>query len=177
MKKALIAASGTSTLFLCFVAWNYFGVFAPAAAEVSKDPRNEVVSVWVYRQYGISPSPIVVDVRRVGGAAPPLDVIRVLLQSAAGLQDKTFEKIELAHSGTAKFYVDGQYFKRIGLEFGTQNAVYTLRTLPENVYRPEGNKAFPTWEGGILGVAGKQMEDLNELSLQWYGNDLLQLNN
>lgn len=174
MKKAIVAASGALALCLGVATWNYFGVYAPAAAEVSKDSRNGVVSIWVYRQYGLLPSTLVVDVRRVAGEASSLDVIRVLLQSAVGLKDKTFEKVVLAHSGEYKFYLEGSYFKQLGQEFGAQNVVYTLRTLPENVYQPDGNKAFPSWTGGLLGVVGKQMGDLNDFSMQWYGNDLLE---
>lgn len=66
----------------------------------------------------------------------------------------------------------GDYFQTIGLEYGVQNPVYTLRTLPENVYTLEGKQAFGSWTGGWLGVVGKQMEDLNEFHRLWFMSDL-----
>ena len=47
-----------------------------------------------------------------------------------------------------------------------------MRTFPENVYRPDGARAFDSWTGGVLGVLGKQMEDFNEFHKQWYIEDL-----
>ena len=58
------------------------------------------------------------------------------------------------------------------MEYGIQNPVYTLRSLPQNVYNLDGTQAFSTWTGGLIGVVGKQMEDLSEFHKQWYINDL-----
>lgn len=60
----------------------------------------------------------------------------------------------------------------MGVEYGTQNPVYTMRTFPENLYRPDGTAAFGTWTGGLFGVLGKQMEDFIEFHKQWYVNEL-----
>jgi hypothetical protein len=50
--------------------------------------------------------------------------------------------------------------------------MYTLRTLPENLNRPDGEQAFGTWTGGMLGVLGHQMEDFAEWHSAWYIRDL-----
>ena len=50
--------------------------------------------------------------------------------------------------------------------------MYLLRTFPENTFSTNGTKAFPTWTGGVLGVMGKQMDDLNELAQDWFIEDL-----
>ncbi|WP_220270203.1 hypothetical protein, partial [Klebsiella pneumoniae] len=77
-------------------------------------------------------------------------------------------KVYLSYRGKDKFYLKGEYFKTLGQEYGIQNPVYTLRTIPENVYMLNGERAYSVWEGGLLGVMGKQMEDLSDFSKAWY---------
>ena len=80
--------------------------------------------------------------------------------------------VKLSHAGNEKFRITGEYFKKLGLEFGEQNPVYTIRTMPQNLYKPDGTAAFGTWTGGVLGVLNNQMEDFNEFHRQWYVSDL-----
>lgn len=47
-----------------------------------------------------------------------------------------------------------------------------MRNFPENLYRPDGQRAFGSWTGGLLGVVGKQMEDFREFHKQWYVEDM-----
>ena len=54
------------------------------------------------------------------------------------------------------------------MEFGTQNPVYTLRTLPENIRNLDGTHPYGTWTGGWLGVTSRQMEDLKQFSNDWF---------
>ena len=115
---------------------------------------------------------LVIDLRKVSGTNSPADVTRVLLQFAQSQKAKTYSQVKLAHSGTKKFILKGDYFQTLGVEFGEQNPVYTMRTLPENVYLLDGTAAFGTWTGGILGVLGKQMEDFSEFHKRWYVTDL-----
>ena len=68
----------------------------------------------------------------------------------------------------AKFVLEGDYFQTLGKEYGTQNPVYTMRTFPEKLYSPDGQRAFGRWSGGLLGIVGKQMEDFTEFHKQWY---------
>ncbi|RCS20958.1 hypothetical protein DUT91_25205 [Phyllobacterium salinisoli] len=62
----------------------------------------------------------------------------------------------------------GAYFNTLGVERNTQNPVYTIRTMPENMMDMEGRPAFSTWTGGLLGVMGKQMEDHQAMHRSWY---------
>ncbi len=48
-----------------------------------------------------------------------------------------------------------------------------MRTFPENLLRPDGSHAYPTWTGGLIGVAGKQVEDFNDFHRQWWLNDFI----
>ena len=61
----------------------------------------------------------------------------------------------------------------MGEEYGWQNPIYTMRTFPEKLYTPNGLNAFSSWEGGMLGVTTKQVEDFNRLCDEWYFNDMI----
>lgn len=137
-----------------------------AAAE---DPRNEGIEFVGYYRYGVLPTELVVDLWSIQPDKSMADVSRVLLSIARELKDREFDRVILAWRGDARFAMDGPYFARLGREYGIQNPVYTLRTMPENVYLIDGRPAFDTWTGGLLGVLGKQMEDLKDFHLRWYG--------
>lgn len=53
------------------------------------------------------------------------------------------------------------------------NPVYTIRTLPEKLRRPDGSRAFSVWTGGMIGVLGAQMDDVNNFAGQWYLDDAI----
>ena len=121
----------------------------------------------------INPDVLVYDLRDVPGDKSRLDVMRVVLQYADRLKEQEFETVELAYRGDIRFSVDGAYFQELGQEYEFQNPVYTLRTFPEHVNGLDGTPAFGTWTGGLFGVLGRQMEDLNRFHDQWYLNDLV----
>ena len=151
---------------------NYFLVQSSAQQVLGSDERNQGVSVFAHYQYFVDPSVLVIDLSKVSGTNSPADVTRVLLQFAQSQKSKRFELVKLAHQGTTKFMLKGDFFQNLGIEFGDQNPVYTMRTFPENVYNLDGTTAFGTWTGGMLGVLGKQMEDFNEFHKKWYIADL-----
>jgi hypothetical protein len=61
----------------------------------------------------------------------------------------------------------------LGREHGWQNPVYTLRTLPEKLHRPDGSPAYRAWTGGLLGVMARQMQDLTGFCRAWFASDVL----
>src|SRR3546814_1370574 len=111
-----------------------------------------MVDVWAYHRLGVVPGEIVYDVRGVQPNASAADVTRTLLQFAAEVRDAEFDKVYLAWRGEQRFMLDGAYFRTLGREYGSQNPVYTLRTLPENVMTKDGKPAFSEWSGGMIGV-------------------------
>lgn len=174
MKLAWRLAAGVGAVVAAVSVWNYVSVTYPVAYRLSEDPRNTKVSLWAYHRYGLVPSVLVIDLRRVDDQAAAADVLRALFQSAEGLKDAKFERVVLAYRGSAKLIMDGDYFQRVGQEFMTQNPIYTMRTLPQNIHKLDGSAAYGTWTGGLLGVLGKQMEDLGKFSDDWYLRDLTQ---
>jgi hypothetical protein len=151
---------------------NYFLVHHALATVLDKDPRNKGIAAFAHYDHFVVPGTLVLDLRGVAETNSAADVFRVLLQFAASQKDRNYETVKLSFRGEPKFLLRGTYFKTLGAEYGTQNPVYTMRTLPENLYRPDGTAAFGTWTGGLLGVLGKQMEDFGEFHKQWYIYDL-----
>ncbi|WP_271274098.1 hypothetical protein [Aliamphritea hakodatensis] len=153
--------------------WNYFTLQKKLSDVVASDSRNEGISIFVHFDWFVNPSVIVFDVRGVQSDKSPMDVTRVLLQLSEKLKDKQYHRVVLSFRGRQKFMLEGSFFKETGMEYGVQNPVYTLRNLPQNVYNLDGSQAFSTWTGGLIGVLGKQMEDLTEFHKQWYINELV----
>ena len=153
------------------VVWglNYLLVGQPVQRQLSADPRNKGYSLNAHYGYYVDPSVLVLDLRAVEGAAP-VDLFRGLFQSAQALHEsrRRFDKVVLARAGTPVFLMEGKEFSAIGSEFSAgQNPVYLIRTLPGKLFQPSGQAAFGRWEGGLLGVLGKEMEDANEAARQW----------
>ena len=156
-----------SAIFLTIFLVNYLTLNTHLQSILKDDSRNKTLAISTSYQYYINPKTIVVDVKSVDDDNSLSDILRNLLQLAEKLKERNFDKVILASAGKQKFYIDGEHFKKIGQEHEYQNPVYTLRTLPENIYTLNGENAYPTWTGGFLGVAGKQMENLNEFGKKW----------
>uniref|UniRef100_UPI003F49302D hypothetical protein n=1 Tax=Cupriavidus yeoncheonensis TaxID=1462994 RepID=UPI003F49302D len=150
---------------------NYLTLIKPLTDATQADIRNEGIEVRVHYRYYVDLSKITFDLREVKGNKAPVDVMRVLFQFAAAVKDKNFKEVTLAHKGAEKFRLNGNFFQNLGKEFGKQNPIYTIRTLPENVQNLDGSPAFGKWTGGWLGVMGKQMEDVTEFHHRWYMQD------
>lgn len=172
MKKIIYAVLGLLVAIVAIILFNYVSLQKHMNQVLADDPRNKGVEVWVHYQYFINPTVIEYDLRKVDANNSPIDVNRVLLQYSHQVKDKKFDKVILAYKGTDKFYFKGDYFQQTGQEYGEQNPVYTLRTMPENVYKLNGEQQYATWEGGWLGVLGEQMKDLNKFAEDWYLNDM-----
>lgn len=162
----------TCTTVSAIAAFNYF-TLQHAMMEVN-DARtgNKGVEVFTHYQYFVNPNVLVYDLRNVSEDTSPMDVTRVLLQFADRQKARTFSTVELCHRGTEKFVLKGEFFQKLGEEYGTQNPAYTLRTLPQNIYKLDGTQAFGSWTGGLLGVLAKQMEDFANFHRDWYIDDL-----
>lgn len=147
---------------------NYWFAQRPLSGVVNGDSRNKGLEMRAHWGNYVSPATLVIDMRNVSGENSPADVFRVLLHYAEAMKERDYESVELAFRGSTKFILKGSYFKTLGAELGRQNPMYTLRTFPENLFRANGQQAFGTWTGGLLGVLGKQIEDFNAFHKEWY---------
>ena len=157
-------------------ALNYIELQRPMNEVLEGDSRNAGVQVTVHYGTYVNPSVLVYDLRALSGTNSKIDVFRSFVQFAEKMKDKRFDRIELCFRGNTRFTLDGDYFQTLGREYGTQNPVWTMNHFPENLHLPDGSRAYSTWTGGWLGVAGKQIEDFNDVHDKWYMRELLQEN-
>ena len=154
--------------------FNYFTLNQPVLKTIDSDSRNDGIEIGLHYKNYISTNVLIFNLKDISDDKAAADVFRMLLQTASALKEKEFETIELAFRGTSKFKIKGAYFKELGLEYETQNPVYTMRTFPENLLMINGEAAYSEWTGGLLGVLNKQMEDFSDFHKKWYLEDLLE---
>lgn len=130
------------------------------------------INFIAHYHWGIHPNVIVCDLWDVGWSASQTEVLGGFLRFAENMKKREFGEVLLAYRGDAKFRLDGAEYQRIGRKLAHQNPVFVVRTFPEKLKTPEGDRAFSTWQGGLVGVLGRQIEDLNELSRQWYLDEM-----
>ena len=164
---------GAPVAFMLLIAGiNYLNLQRVVGQVEDGDSRNNGIEVFAHYKYFINPDVLVYDLRNVAGTSSPVDVTRVLLQFAEQQKEKQFANVELTFKGEDKFVMDGDYFRKLGQEYSIQNPAYTLRTLPQNLFRPDGSRAYGEWSGGVLGVLTRQMEDFASWHRAWYIDDL-----
>lgn len=151
---------------------NYLFLGLPLNQVLEDDFRNNGIKVSATFANFIDPSALVIDIEDVSGEIAPIDIFRVFLQLAEKLEEREFSAVHLSSKGSRKFFIEGSYFQELGQEYDYQNPVYTMRTFPEHVYLPNGERAFGTWTGGFLGVTTKQLQDFSEFNRQWYMEDI-----
>ena len=132
---------------------------------MSRTVRNAGIEVSVYNE---GQDILIYDIKSIDEDKSMADVFRVFLQFADKVSGEDFQEVILVSQGNKQFKITGSYFKTLGVEYSFQNPVYTTRTFPENVLNMDGSKAYSTWEGGVIGVTTKQMEDFSDLSKKWY---------
>jgi hypothetical protein len=135
-------------------------------AVIKSDPRNEGIKISVDTDE--AQSVLLINMESLSAERSMADVFRVFLQFSEKMKDRLFKEVKLEYRKNIKFKIDGKYYQKIGKEFETQNPVYTVRTFPENLMKPDGSKAYPSWKGGMIGVVKKQMEDFNDFNKKWY---------
>lgn len=158
---------GLAVAFLALLVFN-LSVGAPVAMRLAQDARNGGITLVAYRSLAIQPQEITLDVWDVSGDSAPLDLFRVLMQSAEALKGRSFSRVTLAHKGRAVFRLEGRDFRELGEAYSSgENPLYLIRMLPERLKRPDGTAAFGSWEGGFLGVLLQQMTDANRFAAWW----------
>ena len=151
----------------------YTNLQGPMNKVLSSDPRNSGVKVRCRYRSWTSHGVLVYDLREVPPSKSQADVFRVFLQYAAKLHGRRVDTVQLSYRGRVKFLLAGEDFAVLGRDYGTENPIYTIRTFPEKLRKPDGTRAFAAWTGGLLGVLNRQMEDFDAFHKQWYGSELL----
>ncbi len=154
-------------LMALFQVTAYFTLKQPLARAMRSDERNQGIVASAYYRNFLPGGEVVLNIDGVGRETKNVDLMRVILQFAATQQHETHDRVILAFRGEERFMMTGEHFRKLGREYGVQNPMYTMRTLPENLYRMDGRRAFPSWEGGALGVMAEQMKNFSEFIEEW----------
>jgi len=155
-------------VFSLIIFLNYVNLQSSFNDLIKKDIRNDGIHLYTHYDNFINPSIININFWNIDNDKTMADMDRIIFQLAEVLVDKTFEKVIFSFRFDKKYFIKGDYFKKIGEEFSYQNKIYLIRSFPEKLYKMDGSKAFSTWTGGLLGVMTKQMEDHNEFHKVWY---------
>lgn len=165
---------GLLAMLLAVVLANWALVHRHVHRALAAGERNSGYTIAAYYRYGILPGTVVLDLRDYSEVSP-MDLMRGLLQAAEALEaaGTSADRVLLARAGTPVFQLTGDDFREIGREYGAgQNPVYLVRTFPEKLYRADdGRSAYGTWEGGLLGVSLRQMEDVSAFARAWLNGD------
>lgn len=164
----LLLAAATGCLAIATI--NYLRVDRIAQ---SSTQGRDYMAPHAYYRYGVSPSAIVYDLWGVTGNASAAGALGRFFQFAEDMRARRFDHVYLAYRGNIRFRIGGDEFAEIGRRYAWENPVYLLRTFPEKIETLDGGPAFGRWSGGMLGVLGRQMDDVNELTAEWWLNDEL----
>lgn len=157
-------AIGVGVILIIYLV-NLFTLKMPVHDRLSEDYRNEDVELSVRYSYYINPKKIVISVDQCSNAAP-VDILRVLLQTAEFLENRSYSTVELHNGYDHRFTMPGYYFKELGEEYDFQNPIYTARTLPEKISKPDGTQAYSNFRSGFSGLS-EEMESFKEFTLDW----------
>lgn len=170
MKKLIIIP--LITLSVVF-AINYLLIGQKVKSAIEKDERNAgVVFAGNFNHY-VNFNVLELNLLQIDSTKSATDVFRSFLQISEVLNSLNFKTVILQYNGEDKFLLQGDYFKKLGLEYSTQNPVYTMRTLPQNLKNLDGSTAYPEWSGGAIGILTKQMDDFSDFNKKWYLEDLI----
>lgn len=140
---------------------------------LAADSKNKNVFAEAHYNglFNLDRQSIVFDLTDVSGETGPVDIFRVFLQFAQSQKDHPYKHVFLAAYGEKKFVIEGSYFHQLGMEYGSQNPLYTMRTFPHHVSTMNGEHPFPEYQGGLFGVLGKEIDEFKQMNAQWYMND------
>lgn len=171
MKWDTICSAFIIGLTAAILSFNYFSVLKPLKTITQSNTRASWIDLNAHYEYYLRPSVLVLDLRSISADKGGEDVFAVLVQYAEAMQEQSFDKVILAAKGQEKFTLKGEYFQQLGHKQSQQTEGDRLKIFTENLYRPDGTRAFDSWSGRWISVLAKQTEDFNEFNKQWYVDD------
>lgn len=174
MRKIKKLCTALIVVVLLLITANYISAHRHLREAISANPSNAGVSVVSYHQWLINPSTVVFDLWDVDDDISMADVTRVFLEFSSEMKGRKISRVIFAYRGDHRFYIDGDFFSELGNMSATQNPIYAIRTMPQNIKTMAGRAAFSTWSGGPIGVLSRQLDDFNNFHKQWWLEDLAQ---
>jgi hypothetical protein len=124
------------------------------------------MEVSAHYQYWVIPGVVVYDLRSLSLKQRPIDVHTAFLEFARVLKEKKLQRVDLAYKGTTKFSIDGEGFRKLGVEYDKRNFDYVLYSFPRLFHR-EG--PAPSEKKDSNGDTDR--DALLKFHRSWYGND------
>ena len=113
-------------------------------------------------------SNMVLDIESIDSNDSMADVFHNFLRACKFIKDKKFERLYLAYKGENKFYLEGNFARNLGKQYGDENTVWLLRTFPENVYTLNNEKRFSFSAIGAGVLSRQEYENFSVFSKEWY---------
>jgi hypothetical protein len=137
-----------------------------------QQPMNEILqsnsafqgmSVSAHYEYWIVPGVVVYDLKRLGTESTPLQVHTAFLEYARKMKDRDFDRVNLRFRGQDRFMLEGQEFRRAGLEYANRNFSWVLFDLPR-LFHATGRVTQPP--------DSSDADALLEFHRRWYADEL-----
>lgn len=169
-----MAGTGLSVMLLCLT-----GI--EGSGRLALDPRNigladklaacasrEIVGGDVRVGYTLG-GDIVFDVRSCKGDTRLIDPLHLMLQFGYKIRGERFRDVVISGGGEQVYRLNKSDLGELALEYELGGRIWAFNHWPERLRKPSGEKAFETWNGGLLGVMKGQMEDMNLAIKTWLG--------
>lgn len=168
LPKALSVLSATLVVAgLALFGWNDLTLNRPLQQLLHANARDMGFEARAHYGHYVMPGTLVFDVRHLGKMTNPDDVFGVLVQFAQAQRSRRFTFVELAYEGTTKFFLDGDYFHRLGVEYADRLPTFSKRSLAANLYTPDGVLAFHAATVEALEAFGAHETMFDEAMGQW----------
>lgn len=127
-----------------------------------------VINADAYYRHFYSSDTVVFDLLGAGSpSARRIDPVHLVLQFAGKLDLQSIDTVILARNGEGVFIIESADLRELATSYANGGRPWSFNHFPERVYSMTGQPAFGTWSGGLLGVLGKQLEDLEFFIKRW----------
>lgn len=144
---------------------NYILLQRPMNQILAENSSYHGMKVSTHYQYWVIPGVLVYDLKELNAELDPLHVHTALLQFAHNMRSRTYERVELKFRGKERLQVDGETFRRVGVEYGKKNFNFAMFEVAKSAQPVD-----PTAELKKSGAPNEALVDFHKI---WYANEEL----
>jgi hypothetical protein len=161
---------GLGALVIMAIVGTWFSVEYPNyKLQITLNNTKSKADISAKSYYGsfLNRDVIVLDFLGTTGSVRRIDPIHMLLQFGEAIKANNYRMLVLAKDGRRIFMITKTDLNELSEEYTYGNPVWSFLHLPERLLLLDGEPAFSSWTGGVLGVLEKQTEDLNSVIDKW----------